>query len=201
MRAILNNDLIVSYTVSETEGVEIGTPPKNIGLERLRFNGSEIVDIATLSAFWVEKRSEGFVLHCVEVPGSTYLEFDYADRKLLIINGGSLRLKTIEEVDAEQLEIKIKVLKNKLRLKLLNSIGDTQDQNMNTLAFVCALIIYVRNQPPALADFFDEIIPDIIDIFPLATWKETLKAGAKDLKTAMQEYYEGIQNYGDMADP
>ena len=192
MRAILNNDLILSYTVKG--GVEIGTPPKDIGLERLRFDGSKIVDIANLSAFWVEKRSEGFVLHCVEIPGSTYLEFDYADRKLLIINGDALRLKTIGEVDAEQLEIKIKVLKNKLRLRLLNSIGDAQDQNMNTLAFVCALIIYVRNQPPVLGTFFDEIIPDIIDIFPLATWKETLKAGAKDLKMAMQEYYGGVEN-------
>ena len=194
MRAILKNDLIVSYTVKETEGVEIGTPPKDIGLERLRFDGSNIVDIASLSAFWVEPRSEGFILHCVEVPGSEYLEFAYADKKLLILNGGTLRLKAPEEVEAEQLAIKIKILKNKLRLKLLNSIGDVQDQNMNTLAFVCALIIYARNQPPALADFFDEIIPDIIDIFPLATWKETLKAGAKDLRAAMQEYYEGMEN-------
>ena len=97
-------------------------------------------------------------------------------------------------MDAEQLEIKIKVLKNKLRLRLLNSIGDAQDQNMNTLAFVFALIIYVRNQPPALGTFFDEIIPDIIDIFPLATWRKTLKAGARDLKMAMQEYYGGVEN-------
>ena len=192
MRAILNNDLILSYTVKG--GVEIGTPPKDIGLERLRFDGSKIVDIANLSAFWVEKRSEGFVLHCVEVPGSTYLEFAYADRKLLIINGDALRLKTIEEVDAEQLEIKIKVLKNKLRLRLLNSIGDAQDQNMNTLAFVCALIVYARRQPAALGDFFDEIIPDIIEIFPLSMWRDILKSSAKDLKTAMHEYYEGVEN-------
>ena len=192
MRAILNNDLILSYTVKG--GVEIGTPPKDIGLERLRFDGSNIVDIASLSAFWVEKRSEGFVLHCVEVPGSTYLEFAYADRKLLVINGSALRLKTIEEVDAEKLEIKIKALKNKLRLRLVDLLGDTQDQNMNTLAFVCALIVYARMQPVALGEFFDEIIPDIIEIFPLSMWKEILKSSAKDLKTAMQEYYEGIEN-------
>ena len=192
MRAILNNDLILSYTVKG--GVEIGTPPKDIGLERLRFDGSNIVDIASLSAFWVEKRSEGFVLHCVEVPGSTYLEFAYADRKLLVLNDGPLRLKTIEEVDAEKLEIKIKALKNKLRLRLVDLLGDAQDQNMNTLAFVCALIVYARTQPAALGAFFDEIIPDIIEIFPLSMWKEILKSSAKDLKTAMQEYYAGLEN-------
>ena len=192
MRAILNNDLILSYTIKG--GVEIGTPPKDIGLERLRWNGSEILDIASLSAFWVEPRSEGFILHCVEVPGSQYFEFAYADKKLLILEDGTLRLKTAEEVEAEQLATKIKILKNKLRLKLLKSVGDMQDQNMNTLAFVCALIVYARMQPAALGAFFDEIIPDIIEIFPLSIWEETLKTGAKDLKTAMQEYYEGIEN-------
>jgi len=190
MRAILNNDLILSYTVKD--GVEIGNPPKGVGLERLRFDGSKILDIATLSKFWVEPKADGFVLHCVEVPGSKYLEFDYADRKRLILNGSSLRLKTATEIKNEDTEKKIRILKNKLRLKLLNSIGDAQDQNMQTLAFVCALIVYARNQPPALSAFFDQIIPDIVDMFPMGRWQETLKTGAKDLKAAMQEYYEGV---------
>ena len=43
-------------------------------------------------------------------------------------------------------------------------------------------------------DFFDEIIPDIIEIFPLSMWRDILKSSAKDLKTAMHEYYEGVEN-------
>jgi len=192
MRAILNNDIIVNLVSDISRGVEIGALPKDVGIERLRFNGVKVVDLAGLSAFWVERKTDGFILHCVEVPNSTYLEFAYADRKFLILNGGTLRLKTTEEIEAEKLEIKVKILKNKLRLKLLDSIGDAQDQNMQTLAFVCALIVYARIQPPVLGDFLDQIIPDIMEIFPLNRWEQTLKTGARDLKAAMVEYYEGV---------
>ena len=188
MRAILNNDVIVSLVMNETDGTEIGDLPKGVGMERLRFNGSEVVDLANLTAFWIEKGN--FALHCVWVSNSQYFEMSYVDRKRLILSDSGLRLKTLEEITIEEQAVKIQKLKNKLKIKLRNSIGDIQDQNMNTLAFVCALIVYARMQPQQLGDFFDEIIPDIIEIFPLNIWKETLKSGAKDLKTAMQEYYE-----------
>ena len=189
MRAILNNDVIVSLVMNETDGTEIGNLPKGVGMERLRFNGSGVVDLANLTAFWIEEGN--FALHCVWVSNSQYFEMSYVDRKRLVLTDSGFRLKTLEEITIEEQAVKIQKLKNILKIKLRNSIGDIQDQNMHTLAFVCALIVYARTQPPALGDFFDEIIPDIIEIFPLNIWKETLKAGAKDLKAAMQEYYEG----------
>ena len=188
MRAILNNDVIVSLVMNETDGTEIGDLPKGVGMERLRFNGSEVVDLADLTAFWIEEGN--FALHCVWVSNSQYFEMSYVDRKRLVLTDSGFRLKTLEEITIEEQAVKIQKLKNKLKIKLRNSIGDIQDQNMNTLAFVCALIVYARMQPQQLGDFFDEIIPDIIEIFPLNIWRETLKSGTKDLKTAMQEYYE-----------
>ena len=116
----------------------------------------------------------------------------YADRKYLLTDDGTVRLKTPEEVAAGQYETDIAVLKNILRTKLKSAIGDVQDQNMQTLALVCALIVYARLQPQALADFFEQIIPDIKDIFPLSRWETILKDGAKALKVAMLEYYEGM---------
>ena len=192
MRAILNNDIIVSLVMNETDGIEIGDIPKDIGLERLRFNGTELVDLAELSAFWVESVEGGFVFHCVQVPNSQYIEMAYADRKYLIFNDGSLRLKTQEEIDSEIHKKDLLVLKTKLKGRLKETVGDIQDQHMQTLAFVCALIVYSRQQPQVLADFFDQIIPDIKDIFPLNRWEAILKSGGKDLKTAMQEYYTGV---------
>ena len=190
MRAILNNDIIVQLTMSENEGVEIGDIPKDVGIERLRFDGVQVVDLADLSAFWVESVLGGFVLHCIEIPNSQYIEMSYADRKYLVYNSDTLRLKTQEEIDAEAYESGLLVLKTKLRAKLKSAMGDIQDQQMQTLAFVCALIVYSRQQPQVLADFFDEIIPDIKDCFPLNRWEEILKSGGRDLKTALTEYYE-----------
>lgn len=192
MRALLNNDVIVSLVMNETDGTEIGDLPKGVGVERLRFNGSGVVDLASLTAFWIEEGN--FALHCVRVSNSQYFEMSYVDRKRLVWEDSGFRLKTLEEIIIEEQAAKIQKLKNILKIKLRNSIGDIQDQNMNTLAFVCALIVYARLQPAALGTFFDEIIPDIVEIFPLSTWEQTLKSGAKDLKTAMQEYYAGLEN-------
>ena len=193
MRAILDRDIIVSLVMDDTAGVEIGDLPKGVGLERLRFNGAHVEDLATLTAFWVEVAT-GFKLHCVKVPGSQYIEMTYADRKNLILNDAHIRLKTPEEITIEQQTAEIKILKNKLRLKLKAAIGDIQDQQMHTLAFVCALIVYSRQQPQALADFFDSLIPDIKDTFPLSRWEGILKSGAQDLKAAIEAYYEGIDS-------
>ena len=62
------------------------------------------------------------------------------------------------------------------------------------IGFVCALIVYSRQQPQALADFFDSLIPDIKDTFPLSRWEGILKSGAQDLKAAIEAYYEGIDS-------
>ena len=192
MRAILNNDIIVTLIMGDTKGTEIGDLPKNVGLERLRFNGSEVVDLAELSAFWVETIAGGFMLHAVQVPNSNYIEMAFSDRQYLYINGGAPSVKTPEQIAIEEQAKQILVLKNALRLKLRDTVGDIQDQHMISLAFICAIIVYARQQPQVLADFFDDLIPHIIDIFPLSRWEDILKTGAKDIKTAMQDYYDGV---------
>jgi hypothetical protein len=189
MRAILNNDIIVRLTTSENDGVEIGDIPKDVGLERLRFDGTQTVDLAALSAFWIESN---FTLHCIEVPNSQYVVMNYSDRKYLISNDGTIRLKTPVEINDDLYNAQIGVLKNALRNRLKNTVGDIQDQHMQSLAFVCALIVYARQQPQALADFFDSIIPDIKDCFPLSRWESILTQGGKDLKAALQEYYNNL---------
>lgn len=192
MRAILNNDIIVTLTMDTTNGTEIGDLPKGVGLERLRFNGTEIVDLATLSAFWVEPIAGGFMLHAVRVPNSNYIEMAFEDRKHLQINGGVPSIKTPEQIAIEEQAEQIRLLKNALRIRLRGTVGDIQDQHMMSLAFICAIIVYARQQPQVLADFFDDIIPHIIDMFPLSRWEGILKTGAVDIKTAMEDYYEGM---------
>ena len=47
MKANLKEDIIVMLT--ENGSTEIGPLPKNVGLERLRFNGQRVVDLFDLT--------------------------------------------------------------------------------------------------------------------------------------------------------
>jgi hypothetical protein len=194
MKAFVQDDLIISIT--EEGDTEIYSMPKGVGLERLRFDGEKVIDLADLSEFWVLPTLGGFELHCIEVANSHLIQMAYSDRKYLTLNSGNIRLKTQEEIDAENYNEKVQEIKTKQRAKIKLKVGDIHDQHMNTLAFVCALIVYSRQQPQALADFFDQIIPDIKDMFPLNRVETILKNSARDLKVIMQEYWQdmdGIQ--------
>lgn len=194
MKAFLDNDIIINIT--EHGDTEIGSLPVGIGMERLRFDGEKVVDLADLNEFWVVPVGRGFELHCIEVPNSQLVQMNYADRKYLKNNENTIRLKTIQEINAENIQIKAELAKTKLRAKLKESIGDVQDQHQDALALICALIVYVRQQPQIVADFFDFIIPDIKDIYPLDRVQASLKQSAKNLKKAMEEYWNDLDNIG-----
>jgi hypothetical protein len=195
LKAILDQDKIVRIT--EDGDIEIGTMPKNVGIERLRFDGEKVVDLADLNEFWVVPINSGFDLHCIEVPNSQLVEMNYADRKYLRLNNSVIRLKTPEEVSAEGMQVATDSAKSRLRAKLKENIGDIHDQHFNSLALICALIVYARQQPQALSFFFDDIIPDIKDIFPLNRLEGILKQAAKDLKTSMEEYWQNLDDIGE----
>lgn len=104
MKAILNEDKIVYFSERES-AVEIGEVPYGVGLERLRFDGTQVVDLADLSAFWVRQIGpRAFEFHAVEVPNSQYVEMAWADRKRLINDAGTIRVMTQSEIDEWQAE-------------------------------------------------------------------------------------------------
>ena len=188
MKALLNEDVIIK--INSFDGIEIGKLPLGVGLERLRWDGSKIIDLADLSEIWVRNKNGSWELHCIQVDNSQLVEMTYADRKKLILNGGSIRLKTEQEIEDERIARLLKVAKAKLSAKM----GEITDLHMAMLAFIMALIVYARNQPQALADFFDTLIPHIIDTFPMDRWEDELMDFAKDLKQFLTEYYNEIDN-------
>ena len=99
MKAFVQDDIIINIT--EEGDTEIGSIPKGVGLERLRFDGEKVVDLADLSEFWVLPTLGGFELHCIEVVNSHLIQMTYSDRKFLTLNSGSIRLKTPEEIEAD----------------------------------------------------------------------------------------------------
>lgn len=190
MRAILNDDIIVRWSMRD--GVEVGNiseNKKNVGLERLRFDGEKVVDLADLTEMWVRKLPSGvFELHAVRVDNSQKVSMTYDQRKYLKSNSSKIRLKTQEEVDNDN----TKNAKLALDATLKRSLGDRGDLQIKTLVLLCSLIVYARQQPEPLSVFFDDIIPDIKDAFPLSRWGKILRASVKELKKFLDEYYRGI---------
>ena len=189
MRAILNNDLIVKLAFAD--GTEIGDLPSGVGLERLRFDGSAVVDLATLSEIWVRTSTSGALeLHCIDIGGCQLVTMTYNQRDLLINDAGTYRLKTVAELDAEQLAELLSRAKVKLSSRIKKELGGLEEFQLHTLAFVVALIVYARNQPPALGAFFDNLIPHIQAMFPMNRWENVLTNSAQKLKAIIEQYNE-----------
>jgi hypothetical protein len=98
-RAILKNDKIVRLTVDPDLGVEIGLLPKGVGWERLRWNGSELIDLADLTTFFVHRGT--FSLHATEQTNTEEVQMVYTDRLNLIKDPDTklIRVKTTEELN------------------------------------------------------------------------------------------------------
>lgn len=194
MKAVLDHDIIRHIT--ERGDTEIGNIPpdkKPIGLERLRFDGEWIVDLADLTEIWVKHIGEDyFELHAIEVPGSQLVGMHYRDRIKLTIDEGIIRLKTDEELQAESRARKIAQAGNRLARKLNRDIGGLERQLLDAYKLILALIVYARLQPQQLANFFDLLIPEIKDTFPLERVRDELIGAAKSLKSFVDEYYQEI---------
>jgi predicted ATPase len=90
MQAIVDQDRIVRLVMAG--GVEIGRVPKNAGLERLRWNGEEIIDLLDVAEMWVRPVAGGFVLHVIPVAGAQRLDMTWADRKRLVLVNGVVEI-------------------------------------------------------------------------------------------------------------
>ena len=85
--------------LSSRTGTEIGPLPRKVGLERLRWTGSELVDLADLPSMWVRKKGGSFELHALRVPGSQRVTMTYNQRKRLTDDNGLYRILAQVEID------------------------------------------------------------------------------------------------------
>jgi len=99
MRAILHEDRIIALVSDEKAGVEIGSLPPLVGLERLRWDGNKVVDLNGLTEMYVRELNGAYSLHVIPVDGSQLVKMNYADRKYLKTDSatGVIRTKTKEE--------------------------------------------------------------------------------------------------------
>lgn len=83
------------------DGIEVGKKPVGVGMERLRWTGSELVDLADRSFIWCEYKNGGFILHAIKVPCAQLIEMSYSDRKKLWSDNGVYKIKSDKQIITE----------------------------------------------------------------------------------------------------
>jgi hypothetical protein len=196
MRATVDGDIIVNIGSGDT--VIPDDYPRNVGLERLRWDGERVVDLATLPGFWVENRGGALVLHCVECEGCTYIEMTYADRKRLIVNGAAPRLQTAEEIAAEKKERVV----NAARAEL-SRVMDKTDTLYEVMAFAIGLIsaalIYARTPNATLRNQIGTNIDAILNelqALPLNRMLQGADNKLTRLKGLLETFYGKVDAAG-----
>ena len=100
MRAIIQDDIIIKLIGIGKVGIEIGSLPKennlNVGLDRVRWDGEKIVDLLYLDEFWIDNNG---TLHCYDTGGCQLIKMKYKDRKRLINDCGTWRIRTKKEIN------------------------------------------------------------------------------------------------------
>jgi hypothetical protein len=189
MKAILDQDVIVS--VSPTgPGIDIGALPAGVGLERLRWGGEVVVDLADLSAIYVDVR---FGLHCVSVAGSQLVTMTYADRKNLVMDGGAIRVKTASELAIEEIRDSNGMLKTRLRSALTQEIGDIPDNiaDVNKLIFI--ILESIVGGSADATSFLNELLLILRETYDYTDAKSTLLSNAPILQDELSTYYGAMQ--------
>jgi len=190
MKAVLKEDIIIRTT--RHGDVEIGAIPKSVGIERLRFDGSNLIDLSDLNEIWVRHIGGAFELHAISVYGAQLVQMTWAERSNLKIDDGTIRLKTAIEIQQEETAKHNKLIKNILRKQLHSSTGQLEDQLQNAIVLICALIVYARTGNAQIEQFFDLLVPEIKDTFPLDKVQPIIMKHMKDLKIFMDEYWQNI---------
>jgi len=192
MKAILDQDIIIYIT--EKGDTEIGTIPSNkkdVGLERLRWNGTKIVDLADMSEIWVKSVSNNFYeLHAVKVLDTQKVQMTYRDRKNLIIEDGTIRVKTVLEIENGMKVEQESMTRNQLRQVFKRDTGDIEDLLADAWKLISLIIIFMRTNDPKVAAFLDDILPNLQKAYPLEKIKDQLSENIATIKNLMQEYYQ-----------
>jgi len=172
MRAWVDHDVIVYVGLNGP--VEIGPLPKAIGLERLRWDGDKIVDLADLDRIWVRNMCGAFELHAVQVAGAQLVTMTYRDRKHLMDDQGRIRVKSAEELDQEKQEETERMMKAKRDAAVNRALGEIQDQILWIAKLVFALIAHSLEK----ADVSVELnkVGDLVKAFPGMDYQDMSKS-------------------------
>jgi len=164
MRAILKDDIIVQI---DSDGVEVGTKPRDYGIECLRFDGRKLINLNDLDEIWVEQVNGQFILHCKKVGNSQLVQMTYNQRKHLKNDNGTFRIKTQDELLEEEQILNDRRVKASIRTKLNRLVGDAFDRELDTdmlLHILMKVVIEGNSDAKKMLEDYLANAPLIVDI-------------------------------------
>ena len=187
MKAILKDDIIIRLGVGDTE---VGRVPPGAGLERLRWNGKQVVDLAKQDSFWVRRIPSGYELHVVEVDGSQQVSMSYTDRYNLTTDAdGTIRVKTESEVLQEKAQEEKQMLKTRVRARIRERVGDLEDRVADLQKLVYVLMAALVEKDSDAQSLVQNIFQSIRDTYPTEKL-ESLSSRLSTLKDILSTYYK-----------
>lgn len=186
MKAHLNEDIIQAIGSGDTE---IGSLPPGVGVERLRWDGVQLIDLAAAAQIHVRHiAGNHFELHGVAVAGSQPVAMTWADRKNLTVVDGLIRLKTAEELYADYVADYNGQLKAGLRQGLCKCIGDGGDQVADINKMIYLMTEAICGDATAMAAL-QELLVDMRGTYSIEISKAKLQLNAVALKDLVPIYY------------
>lgn len=136
MKVILNDDVIIKVVGPKSEkGVEVGDLPLGMPFDmtRIRWNGTAFVDLTTLDEMYVRRSNNVWSLHSIAVKGSQLVTMEFWQKKWLIDDAGTYRIRTVQEVIDEKDDRRAFTLDNRrLRGQLKEMVQDMTFDKIDT---------------------------------------------------------------------
>ncbi len=177
-------------------GVDLRLPKSAQGdLNRIRFDGTSLVDLATLSQMYVTYENNTFELHAREVPNSQLVTMTYESRRYLTNVDGVIRAKTSQEL-VDEIKGKLKHrARSKAKIALEKQMGLLVEQFVFTHRLMFVLIWALRTQNAQGLQFVDDYIAEMQTIFDITDpdFKADLIADYKKIRNVIKDYYEELE--------
>jgi len=165
-------------------------------LSRIRFDGTSLVDLVTLSHIYIVHENNTFELHAREVPNSQLVAMKYEDRRYLKHDAGVIGIKTSQELANE---IKAKLIhraRSKAKIAMEKQMGLLVEQFMFNQRLMFVLIWALRTQNAQGLQFVDDYLAEMGNIFDIADpdFKADLIADYKKIRNVIKDYYDELGN-------
>jgi hypothetical protein len=190
MQATIDRDIIVA--IGRGPVTIPDDYPRDVGWERLRWDGERIIDLATLDSMWVERTQAGsFVLHAVEVPGSVLVDMAYSDRKNLSF-GGSISVKTAQQLADELTEKQITAIKNYLASNVVKP-KELAEVIMVLLGLIAITSEYARTGNITARNYLDAALPTLRQL-PIEKIANIAPTALNTLKAVFDSYFSKLES-------
>ena len=175
MRAIIKDDRILQPSPT---GIDVGPKPPKISINDLRYNGKRLVNMNNLNEIWVEQVNGIFVLHCKKYRNSQLVQMQYKDRKHLINDNGTFRIRTQDEINQILIKRTEDERKANKRTKLRKQIGDQFDREQDLEKLLHILMKVVIDGDSDSKKFLQDYLDSTLNLVQLEKDKMKLLENA-----------------------